>query len=135
MSAIGLIFLVVGAGLVVGCFIAAGRTRRFLSSAQEAQAEVVGLQKRQGTEREISYYPVLRFRTQSGATKEVVSSVGSNPPRYKEGDSLAILYDPQQPEAVRIHSFANVWIMPLVLGGTGALMLLVGCGITLFSGH
>jgi hypothetical protein len=76
------------------------------------------------------YFPVLRYRTQQGATKEVVSSVGSTPPRYKEGDSVVILYDPAKPEDVRIHSFLNVWIAPLVLGLLGVILTLVGAGLT-----
>jgi hypothetical protein len=135
VSAFGLIFLVAGAGLLVGCFFATARTRRFLANAREAQAEVVALQQRLGTGQERSYYPVLRYRTQEGSTQEVVSNVGSNPPRYKEGDSVAVLYDPAQPDNVRIHTAFNVWAFPLMLGGIGVIFLVVGGGITMFSGH
>ena len=136
MSAIGPIFLIVGVGLLVGFFFAFSRTRRFLASAQEARAEVVGMQDRIGTNhRDRVYYPVLRYRTQQGATKEVVSSVGSSPPRYKEGDSVVVLYDPAKPEDVRIHSFLNVWVAPLVLGSLGVILTLVGAGLTLLRGE
>jgi hypothetical protein len=131
VSAIGPIFLIVGVGLLLGFFFVFSRTRRFLASAQEARAEVVGMQDRIGTDhRTRVYYPVLRYRTQQGATKEVVSSVGSTPPRYKEGDSVAVLYDPAKPEDVRIHSFLNVWVAPLVLGALGVILTLVGAGLT-----
>ena len=135
MSAFGLIFLVLGVGLLVGCFFAFVRTQRFLASAREAQAEVVALQQRVGSGNERSYYPVLRFRTQEGSTKEVVSNVGSNPPRYKEGDSVVVLYDPAQPDNVRIHTAFNVWVFPIILGAIGIIFLLVGGGITMFSGR
>lgn len=135
MSAIGPIFLVVGLGLVVGCLLAAAHTRRFLASAQQARAEVVGVQQRSGSHpQDRAYYPVLRYRTQQGATQEVVSSVGSNPPRYKEGDTLLVLYNPARPSEVRIHSFTQVWIAPLVLGVLGVLFLLVGAGLTVLRG-
>jgi hypothetical protein len=134
VPAFGLIFLVIGVGLVAGCFFAFTRTKRFLASAQEARAEVIGLQQRHGNNQGRVYYPVLRYRTQAGATKEVVSSVGSNPPRYKEGDSVVVLYDPAQPGDVRIHSFFNVWVGPLVLGVLGVIMTLVGAGLTLYRG-
>lgn len=134
MSVIGPIFLIVGVGLLLGFFFAFSRTRRFLASAQEARAEVIGIKESIGSSRERVYYPVLRYRTQQGATKEVVSSVGSNPPRYKEGDSVVVLYDPAQPGDVRIHSFFNVWVGPLVLGVLGVIMTLVGAGLTLYRG-
>lgn len=135
MSAFGLIFLVAGVGLLVGCFFAITRTQRFLANARGAQAEVIALQQRLGTGQERSYYPVLRYQTQEGSTQEVVSSVGSNPPRYKEGDSVDILYDPAEPDNVRIHTTFNVWAFPIILGGIGVIFLLVGGGITMFSGH
>ncbi len=135
MSAFGSIFLVAGVGLLVGCFFAATRTKRFLASAREAPAEVIALQQRLGNDREQAYYPVLRYRTQEGSTREVVSNVGSNPPRYKEGDSVVVLYDPSRPDSVRIHTFFNVWAFPLLLGGIGVLFLFVGGGITMFSGR
>ncbi|HVG63679.1 MAG TPA: DUF3592 domain-containing protein [Hyalangium sp.] len=134
MSFIGPIFLVVGVGLLLGFFFAFSRTRRFLASAQEARAEVIGIKASAGSSRDRAYYPVLRYRTQEGATKEVVSSVGSNPPRYKEGDSVVVLYDPAQPSDVRIHSFFNVWVGPLVLGALGVILTGVGVGLTLYRG-
>jgi hypothetical protein len=126
VSIIGPIFVLAGLGLLAGCFFAVTRTRRFLATAREARAEVISLQQRHGKNHSRSYHPVLRYRTHAGATKEVVSSVGSNPPRYKEGDSVVVLYDPAKPEDMRIHSFANVWIMPLILGGVGGIFVVVG---------
>jgi hypothetical protein len=134
VSIIGPIFLVVGVGLLLGFFFAFSRTKRFLASAQEARAEVVGVKESMGSSRERVYYPVLRYRTQQGDTKEVTSSVGSNPPRYKEGDSVVVLYDPAHPSDVRIHSFINVWMGPLVLGLLGVILTGVGVGLTLFRG-
>lgn len=134
MSAFGLIFLLVGAAMVVGSIFAASRTKSFLANAREAPAQVVGVQERLGNNRERSYYPVFRFRTESGATQEVVSPVGSNPPRYQQGDSVVILYDPARPDSVRIHTFFNVWAMPLILGSVGVLFLIVA-GVTMALGH
>ena len=131
LTIIGPIFLVVGVGLLLGCFAAVTRTKRFLATAREARAEVVGIDERRGgSSQSRSYHPILRYRTQEGATKEIVSSVGSNPPRYQKGDSVAILYDPARPDDMRIHSVANVWIVPLILGFVGVIFLVVGTVLT-----
>ena len=98
----------------------------FLATAQETRAEVVGMQARSGSSSSRAYFPVLRYRTQKGATHEVTSSVGSNPPRYKEGDSVVVLYDPVDPTHVRIHTFSNVWLVPMILGLIGVVFILVG---------
>lgn len=135
MQVIAPIFLAVGGGLLVGCLFLAVRTKRFLASAEQARAEVVGLEQRGGTEpHERAYYPVLRYRTRQGATQEVVSSVGSNPPRYREGDSVTVLYNPAKPGEVRIHTFSQVWAAALVPGVLGAICLLVGAGVMLLRG-
>jgi hypothetical protein len=134
LSAMGLIFLVVGVGLGVGCLLVASRTKRFLAHAREAQAEVIGLRQRLGDNHTRVYHPVLRYQTREGATHEVISSVGSHPPRHKEGDRIAILYNPERPEEVRIHTFFNVWLVALVLGGMGGLFVLVGGGLALLGG-
>lgn len=136
LTIIGPIFLVVGLGLLAGCFGAYTRTKRFLAAAREARAEVVGMDERHGgSSQSRSYHPILRYRTQEGVTKEIVSSVGSNPPRYKKGDSVAILYDPAKPDDMRIHSFANVWLVPLILGFVGVIFIVVGSVLTFFMGR
>lgn len=136
MTGIGLIFLVAGVGLVIGCFFAVSRTKRFLSTAREVRGQVVGIESRRGRGQHASrmHYPVLRYRTQEGTQHEVVSSVGSNPPRYKEGDSVTLLYDPQNPLDARIHTFLNVWLFPVVLGGVGGAFVLVGGVLALMGG-
>jgi hypothetical protein len=37
-----------------------------------------------------------------------------------------VLYEPEQPEEARIHSFAHLWAFPLVLGIMGVACLGMG---------
>jgi hypothetical protein len=123
-------------GLLVGSFGAYTRTKRFLATAREARAEVVGMDERHGgNSQSRSYHPILRYRTQEGVTKELISPVGSNPPRYKKGDSVAVLYDPAKPDDMRIHSFGSVWIVPLILAFVGVIFIVVGSVLTFVMGH
>ncbi len=131
MSVIGIILLVAGVGLGVAGLVSRSRTQRFVDSALQAQAEVTGLQQRRGNKNTLLYHPVLRFTTQQGSQHEVVSPVGSNPAPYKPGDTVTVLYNPARPEEVRIHTFLQVWLFPLVLGGLGVIFLLVGSGLVL----
>lgn len=136
LTIIGPIFLVVGLGLLVGSFGAYSRTKRFLSAAREARAEVVGMDERHGgSSQSRAYHPILRYRTQEGVTKEIVSSVGSNPPRYKKGDTVAVLYDPANPDDMRIHSFGSVWIVPMILAFVGVIFIVVGTVLTFVIGR
>ena len=131
MSAIGFILLLAGLGLSVGAFISRSRTQKFVQSAVQTQAQVTGLQQRRGNQNALLYHPVLRYTTRAGTEHEVVSAVGSNPAPYKPGDTVTVLYDPARPEEVRIHTFLQVWLFPLVLGGLGVTFLFVGGGLLL----
>lgn len=131
MSAIGIILLLAGLGLSVGALVSRSRTQRFVRSALQTQAQVTGLEQRRGNQSTRMYHPVLRYKTQEGTEHEVVSAVGSNPAPYKPGDTVTVLYDPARPEEVRIHTFLQVWLFPLVLGGLGVTFFLVGGGLLL----
>lgn len=121
----GFIFLAAGVGMGVICLVTLARTRRFLAQAHETPAQVVGNHSRHHN-RKHTYYPVLRYQTQEGTSHEVVSPVGSNPPRYREGEQVTILYNPANPQQVRINNFLNLWLMPLLFGVLGGAFLLVG---------
>ncbi|MDC0711981.1 DUF3592 domain-containing protein [Stigmatella sp. ncwal1] len=121
----GFIFLAAGVAMGVICLVTLARTRRFLAQAHETQAEVVGNHSRHRN-RKSTYYPVLRYRTPEGTQHEVISPVGSNPPRYREGAQVPLLFNPANPQEVRINNFLNLWLLPLLFGLLGAAFLLVG---------
>jgi hypothetical protein len=119
------IFLAAGVLMAVIGLVSLLRTRQFLSGARETSAQVVGNHLRSAS-RKPSYYPVLRFQTHEGTPHEVVSPVGSNPPRYREGDQVPLLYNPANPQQVRINTFLHLWMLPLLFAGMGVAFLLVG---------
>jgi hypothetical protein len=128
----GYLFLGAGVGMVVIGLFSLARTRRFLSLAHPAPAEVVGNHSRRHRHK-LTYYPVLRYRTHADTQHEVTASVGSNPPRYREGDRLTVLYNPANPEEVRIRSFLHLWLLPLLFGGMGGIFMLVGAVVWMAS--
>jgi hypothetical protein len=59
---------------------------------------------------ETLYCPKIRFRTSSG--KEIVflrESVETNPPSFKVGETLTVLYDPKNPSVARVKSWWDLW--------------------------
>ena len=53
---------------------------------------------------ETAYAPVIEFKTSLGATIMWPSDLYSSSPRYRLGDEVIILYDPQTPDRARIIS-------------------------------
>ena len=119
---IGIAFLVAAAYV---CY----STREFLKTATTAEGTVVELKKSVSTENQktkVSYAPVVTFIPGTGKKIEFLSSVGSNPPAYKIGEKVEVLYLQANPRNARIHDFTSLWGMELLLGLMGAAILLIG---------
>lgn len=123
------IFLgVAGIMLAIAAFSAFNAVRT-QSREQSAPGQVVALvasRTRDSNTGEIKAYtyPVVEFAAPGQPLQTVQMSVGSWPPAYAEGDSVTVLYDPQQPRNARIKSFSStllLWLLPVlstVLGGS-----------------
>ena len=129
-SAIGIIFAIVGVALLVIGVIVFTRTRKFLATAVGAQGTVIALvehERRDSKTREIhrSWSPQVRFAV-GEKTYDFTSSVSSSPPRYQEGQTIDVKYDPQNPNNAKVASGSSYWTGPIVLGGLGVIFTIVG---------
>ena len=133
---IGIIFAIVGAALLVIGVVVFSRTRRFLATAVSAQGTVLEMIQRTSKDREGAvstvWAPRVRFSA-SGQTIEFESKVGSSPPRYKEGDTLEVKYDPQDPNNARVAAGSSMWLVPVLLGGIGVVFLILGLALAIFA--
>ncbi|MGC9041514.1 MAG: DUF3592 domain-containing protein, partial [Roseiflexus sp.] len=92
--------------------------------AQGAVVEVISRTSTRSGERKTLFYAVVEFRTANGETIRFEDTMGSNPPAYRVGDAVEVLYDPQTPQSAMIDSW---WIwMPstivMVVGGSFAVI-------------
>lgn len=125
---IGIVFPLVGLLLVViGVFIFV-RTRSFISSSQEVKGTVVRNAYHSGSEGG-GYAPVFGFTTIAGQRVEVEDNMQSNPPQFREGEVVDILYDPQNPSRARINKGMNLYFAPILLSIMG--MIFGGIGLIL----
>ncbi len=133
------VFSVVGLGLLVGSLYAAWQTRQFLHIAVKVTGVVTENVWQQSTVSNnhgvyVSYaYPRIAFETEEGRYMSVLlSSYGENPAAYRVNQRVTVLYDPRDPHNASIQSFQSAWMLPLVLGGIGAVFCLFGFGAALF---
>lgn len=91
---------------------------RLQSSGLRAPGEVIRLQSEFSSGRNggYSYYPIVRYRTARNVIREFKDSIGSNPPSYRPGDKVTVLYSADNPRDVVIDrgAFWN-WAIPAVL--------------------
>ncbi|MGP3919121.1 DUF3592 domain-containing protein [Nonomuraea sp. 10N515B] len=123
---IGLVLLCVGIAL-------AASTASFLASANQTEGTVAGVTARTTTtrssdghiRRSTSWYPTVEF-TVDGRRYSFLSSTGSNPPSHKEGESVPVAYDPDDPSNARVASFWSAFLAPLIVGGIGVMFTPIG---------
>jgi hypothetical protein len=129
--------------LLVGIFCAAGPfilliaavtgIQRFLfvRSSLSADGIVVALRHVRSSSKPMSNScaPIFRFTAQSGTSFTVTSDIAQNPPRWRFGDRVPVLYQPDHPENAHIDSFVQLWepqvILGVVGGGFSAFPLLI----------
>ena len=75
------------------------------------------------------YYPIFTFQDSNGRTHEITSSSGQNPPAYKVGDTVTVLYQSEQPEDAKLDRFFDVWGWAAMLCGFAVVDVLVGLGM------
>jgi hypothetical protein len=72
----------------------------------------------------VTYAPVISYAVQ-GHTYTYESSNSSDPPAYDVGEKVALLYQPDDPEEVRVNSWFDLWFLPAMLGGAGVVVAIV----------
>ena len=125
-------FLLIGLGLLGGAVFSFVTTSRFIGEAVAADGMVVGLEERwDSDDNDYTYYPQVEFQTEDHRTIAFTSDTGSRPAAFDVGEPVRVLFDPARPEAARIDSFFQLWLLPLVLGGMGTVFSAFGLLATL----
>jgi hypothetical protein len=102
---------------------------RLETAGLRAPGQVVRLNSEysSGSGSHYTYYPVVRFRTESNATVEFKDSVGTNPPSHRTGDKVTVLYlagDPQR-QAIIDRGFLLNWLIPAIIFLAGACVTMI----------
>ncbi|TAJ98154.1 MAG: DUF3592 domain-containing protein [Reyranella sp.] len=71
------------------------------------------------------YAPVVRFRLPQGETVEV-KELGSGAPDFAAGDTVTVIYLPENPQDFRLDTFERLWLVPIIVTGFGGFWLMFG---------
>jgi hypothetical protein len=75
-----------------------------------------------------TYYPVVRFVTEDNDQVTEKYKIGGNKYLYKEGDSVRVIYDAQNPGKFLLDDVRSKALSPVFIYG-GALLILVSVGL------
>lgn len=121
-----LIFLIIGTGML------SGESKKRKNYTQETTARIKELKKKQvgkpGAPGSVRYYPVFEYRA-NGQFVRVESKVGSDKPKYKEGDEVRIFYDPDTKKDFYIPGSKSATVIGTVLTVIGIILAIAALSI------
>lgn len=132
---IGCVFALVGISALVGAGVTAVDSHRIVEGGITAQGEVVSLKRERSSGRRggsrTSYYPVFRFTAQDGQVYRVKHNQGSNPPVWKKGEKVELIYLPDNPETAVPNTFWGKYAVPFILAIFGTAFSVMGSFVAL----
>src|SRR5262245_59031858 len=124
---VGLLFLIVGVAILIGGIIAAVKQRRNSERGVCAMGKVVDLVKKNCNPGSAGVYcPVVMFIQHTGRQIQFESDFGTMPASHRVGQSIAIRYDPANPQTAKVDSAASNWLVSVVTIAVGAVFLVLG---------
>lgn len=121
----GLIFLLVGLGMLGFGGYSYLNTNNQMNEWGRTEGQVIDLSRYSDSEGGSSIVPVIRFRAEDGQeyTAEPYQERNTtvDAPNYRVGDTVEVIYNPDNPNDMFINDFMHVWFVPALMGGLGAL--------------
>ena len=106
----GLLFFAIGSGMTL-------HQRSLEKQGIEAPGVVVDLQENYDSDGS-TYAPVVQFSAKNGQSVEFVSSYSSSPPAYDVGETITVVYPPDNPNDAIIKGDGQLLhIIFMILGG------------------
>ena len=87
----------------------------FLSSAEKTKGKIVSFIESRNNDGLKMHLPVFDYQTGLGKTYRQKAEVASNPPEYKIGEAVTILFMKKSPQNSRLKSFSELWLITAVL--------------------
>ena len=123
---VGVIFFLIGAGLLVGDFFVVKGTMVFLNNSEKADGSVVKVVQSRSAEGNYMYSPEVSFVDAGGQTINFISNLSSSISTYTVGQKVSVLYDISNSQSAKINTFFQLWFGPIIMTVLGVIFFLVG---------
>lgn len=80
-----------------------------------------------------TYKAVFEFTDRNDTNYQLTSSVSSNPPMYKVGERVKVVYNANDPEEVKVVSFWGLYSWSVVLCCIACPLIIIGGGYLLYA--
>jgi hypothetical protein len=124
------VLIPIGLSLLLGAAWSVSSTKAWIAHATEVEGKVIEMVRiRDRDDGGYMFAPLVRFETTDGNTVEFQSSFRSNPPAHRTGQTVSVLYDPDDPQSAAIRGVISLWLNSIVLGFIGSMFLAIGTGM------
>ena len=124
---VGVLFVLIGIAVLISGAVGAVKQARKSGRGVAATGTVVDLVKRVFNPGSAGVYcPVVDFTTASGQPVRFESQFGTMPASHRVGQSIAVRYDPADPQKAEVDSATANWFVPGCTIAMGLLFLTMG---------
>jgi hypothetical protein len=124
---VGLLFVLIGIAVLIGGVVGAVKQSRESARRVAATGIVVDLVTRVVNPGSAGIYcPTVDFTTLEGQSLRFQSEFGTMPASHRVGQSIAVRYDPNNPQTAEVDSATSRWLVPGCMIGMGVLFLGMG---------
>lgn len=133
MIFIGVLFFLIGLGVLVSGIFSVFKVRRALAASVKTSGTVTGFGQISGKSGYL-YCPQVKFQIQGGQQFKFQSEFGTQPPSYTVGQKVPVVYQFNNPNKAEIDSAQGLWFVPgctivMALFFTGLGAMLFGIGV------
>lgn len=122
-----MLFVLIGIAVLISGAVAAVKQSRKAARGVAATGTVVDLVKRVFSAGSSGVYcPVVDFTTAAGQLIRFESQFGTMPATHRVGQSIAVRYDPANPQKAEVDSATANWFVPGCTIAMGLLFLVMG---------
>ena len=126
----GLIFLLVGLGMLGFGGYSYLNTRNQMEAWGHTEGEIISFSRYSDSDGGDLTVPMVRYQTEDGEefTAEPYQERNTtvDVTGYRVGDTVEVIYNPDNPRDMFINDFMHVWFVPALMGGMGGLFSLIG---------
>lgn len=128
MCGMSLIFILIGG--IFGIY-----RINYLSKAIATEATITNFIERKSDDGDVLYAPVYVFKDAAGNETKIISSTASWPPVAEVGDTIEILYLPDDPKRSIMNRFFSKWGFTAIASGLGSFYFILFAILAFFTGR
>ena len=132
---IGLILLALAVIFLIPAYIQYKKIQLLLKTGITTTAKIIDVHESQTTSTDAdgftttteTYKPEIEFKTETGETVRYTSQIStSNKNTWKIGDTVEIVYDPNNLKNIKIKKTMQLYFLPILLGFFSLILLIIG---------